>query len=325
MGKYQPFRDLPANQYEALKADIAQKGVLLPVVVDEDGNILDGHQRRRICAELHIDCPTTVMAGLSEDEKQAVATVLNVFRRHLAGVERSQAIQRLSALGWSARRIGETVGVHHTTVIRDMDRSGGAFAPPDEMDPETGEVPDTSASGDSDANSSEGVAPGDDPAPSEGGEASPEPTPAPKANGTHVVGKDGKKYPKKKNSSPSPEAIEKRRADIKRLAEEGNTAAQIASHLGLARQTVLDHAKAIGLVIHADVLLKNTRKPEANVVMENTIQMALDLTVGLENLVDFADLDGDHLEQWVSSLDDAIRSLQTLKRNLTKELTRARQ
>ena len=37
---YQLFPDLSPSEYEALKADIAENGVLVPVEYDEDGNIL---------------------------------------------------------------------------------------------------------------------------------------------------------------------------------------------------------------------------------------------------------------------------------------------
>ncbi|HSJ73819.1 MAG TPA: tyrosine-type recombinase/integrase [Miltoncostaeaceae bacterium] len=47
---------LPAltdDEYAALKADIREHGILYPLIVDEDGRILDGVHRARIAAELH--------------------------------------------------------------------------------------------------------------------------------------------------------------------------------------------------------------------------------------------------------------------------------
>jgi hypothetical protein len=40
--KYQVMPALPAEDYEALKADIAARGVMVAIEVDEYGNILDG-------------------------------------------------------------------------------------------------------------------------------------------------------------------------------------------------------------------------------------------------------------------------------------------
>jgi len=53
--KYQLLPELPPEQFEALKADIAERGVVVPVVMDEFGAILDGHNRARACRELGIN------------------------------------------------------------------------------------------------------------------------------------------------------------------------------------------------------------------------------------------------------------------------------
>lgn len=120
MGKYQPFFDLPAAQFAGLVDDIAKRGVLLPILVDEDDRTIDGHQRRRAAAEAGVDCPKVVVAGLTEDEKQTLALTLNLFRRHLSGTERSKALQQLANLGLSTRRMADLLGVSKSTVHRDL-------------------------------------------------------------------------------------------------------------------------------------------------------------------------------------------------------------
>ena len=40
--KYQLLPALPPEQFSALKADIAERGVIVPVIVDEFGIIIDG-------------------------------------------------------------------------------------------------------------------------------------------------------------------------------------------------------------------------------------------------------------------------------------------
>jgi hypothetical protein len=44
--KYQPLPDLSDEEYEVLKADIALKGILYPVLQDEKGNTLAVSLRR---------------------------------------------------------------------------------------------------------------------------------------------------------------------------------------------------------------------------------------------------------------------------------------
>ena len=53
-GKFQVMPPLADDDFAALKADIQANGVLIPVEVDEDGNVLDGHHRVRACNELGI-------------------------------------------------------------------------------------------------------------------------------------------------------------------------------------------------------------------------------------------------------------------------------
>ena len=64
---FQVFPDLPPEEYETLKADIATRGVQVPVEITEHGEILDGHQRTRVCSELKIkNYPRRIVSGLDE-------------------------------------------------------------------------------------------------------------------------------------------------------------------------------------------------------------------------------------------------------------------
>lgn len=123
-----PLPDLPPEQYEALKADIAARGVLVPVVLDEDGEVIDGHHRKRAADELGIDYPREIHAGLSDDERQEMAVVLNLRRRHLTREQRRALVAGLRGRGWSTRRIADTTGVAQTTVRRYI--SGEPFGSP---------------------------------------------------------------------------------------------------------------------------------------------------------------------------------------------------
>ena len=76
--------DLTTWEYGALKESIRRWKVILPVVKDENGDIIDGYQRVRACDELGIaDYPVLTLAGLSEDAKRDHALVLNLVRRRL--------------------------------------------------------------------------------------------------------------------------------------------------------------------------------------------------------------------------------------------------
>lgn len=201
MTRYQPFNDLPAKQFQTLRDDIEKRGVVNPILVDEQDKTIDGHQRRKACAELGIECPRIVMDGLSEDDKLSLALALNLFRRHLSPSERMDAVQKMANLGMSQRRIAEATGVPRSTVQRDL-KSGGPSGPPANVDPETGEVLDSSGSRESDGSSSDAAASGDD----EKGTAAPAPSPTPNPAPRKVEGKDGKQYPASRPASTDADA-----------------------------------------------------------------------------------------------------------------------
>ncbi|MGA2805691.1 MAG: DNA methyltransferase [Acidimicrobiales bacterium] len=95
--RYQVLPPLQEAAYRSLRADIERHGVLVPIDVDEEGEILDGHNRQAIADELGIDCPRVVRAGLGTDAaKVDYALRMNLLRRHLGPVEWAGAFRRLA-------------------------------------------------------------------------------------------------------------------------------------------------------------------------------------------------------------------------------------
>jgi N6-adenosine-specific RNA methylase IME4/DNA-binding CsgD family transcriptional regulator len=135
--KYQVLPDLTPIEFESLKADIAERGVLVPVEVDEDGEILDGHHRLRAWRELRAegcivpDYPRMIRRGLSEEQKRNHARSLNVLRRHLSKEQREQVAIDMANDGMSRRQIAEAIGVTHPTVSAILENSGGKYLPPE--------------------------------------------------------------------------------------------------------------------------------------------------------------------------------------------------
>ncbi len=117
--KYQFLPDLPPEEFEALKADVAVRGIQYAVIQDEKGNTLDGHQRERAVNELGITkYPITVMSGLTEEEKRHLALSLNVKRRHLTRPQMraliDQELKRTPDI--ASQWLGEMLGVDTKTV-----------------------------------------------------------------------------------------------------------------------------------------------------------------------------------------------------------------
>lgn len=122
--KYQVCRPLTPIEYEALKADIAENGVLVPIEVDENGDILDGHHRVQAWSELRakgVNVPQwakLIRHGLSEEQKRNHARKLNVLRRQMTPEERERMIVDFRVDGLRQEEIAEAAGVDQATVSR---------------------------------------------------------------------------------------------------------------------------------------------------------------------------------------------------------------
>jgi hypothetical protein len=117
--KYQVMPDLSPEDYTELKADIAKRGVQVAVEYDEEGNVLDGHHRLKICNELGItDWPKVVRVGMTEAQKREHARKLNMARRQLNREQRQELIrqQLQETPEKSDRQIAAGLGVDHKTV-----------------------------------------------------------------------------------------------------------------------------------------------------------------------------------------------------------------
>lgn len=117
--KYQVMPPLTAEEYQRLYEDIAIHGILVPIEYDEEENILDGHNRAKICNELGItDFPRVVRIGMTEEQKKEHALNLNVNRRHLTHDNLRELIKKelVQNPEQSNRKIASILGVSDKTV-----------------------------------------------------------------------------------------------------------------------------------------------------------------------------------------------------------------
>lgn len=127
---FQLFDALDPATEAALRASISRWGVIVPVIVDMDGNILDGHHRSRIATELGMKYPTNRIQVNSREMGEEIARTLNTDRRHLTVEQRQQLVADLRAQGFSTRAIAGAVGVNDRTVRRDLSTAADAAVEP---------------------------------------------------------------------------------------------------------------------------------------------------------------------------------------------------
>jgi DNA methylase/ParB-like nuclease domain len=121
---YQVFPDLPPEEFETLKRDIAERGVQVAIEITDQDEVLDGHQRFRACRELGIkNFPRRIVTGLDEQGKRHHAIKANCLRRQLSRQQRRDLIAaELRRNSWQSNRLlAELVGVDKNTVqsVRD--------------------------------------------------------------------------------------------------------------------------------------------------------------------------------------------------------------
>jgi len=114
----QPMPELSPDQLDALKADIMKNGIRVPVVKDQHGRVIDGHNRAAIADELGIHVPVEIITIADDEAAYETALTLNCARRHLTR-EQIRAligteIQRRP--GDSDRAIARRIGCDHKTV-----------------------------------------------------------------------------------------------------------------------------------------------------------------------------------------------------------------
>lgn len=117
---YQMMPALDAETEAALRASIEQWGVLVPVVVNQHGEIIDGHHRARIADELGRSYRTEIREITDDIEAYRLGVELNMVRRGFSTKERRVMSVALYEQGHTTRAIGEALGSSQSTIMRDL-------------------------------------------------------------------------------------------------------------------------------------------------------------------------------------------------------------
>lgn len=103
---------IDSNTYSLLKDDISRKGILIPLLITDSGEIIDGYQRFHIAKELELElvpCMIVYLKSLPEHQQYQLLTELrfscNVGRRHCPSAEKRKLnkIWKTISSGFSRR------------------------------------------------------------------------------------------------------------------------------------------------------------------------------------------------------------------------------
>ena len=291
------FPLLTGKEFEAFKADIAERGLIEPIWLC-DGKILDGRNRYRACVDVGVE-PT--FAEYEGDSPTAFAWSLNGQRRHLSKSQLAGiAADMLPALQAEAKK----------RQLSTLKRGDQAPVPLNLEERETGEAA-------SEAAEIVGVDKSYVYAANRIKKADPDLHEDVKA-GKVSVDKATKIITGKDEPAGRNQPREQRAADITRLAAEGNRAAQIAKELGIGVQQVRNIARDCNIEL-PDAKIGKTREVKTRRVIEQTVSGLEGYALGLQT-INGATLEVDSAEatEWAQSLKESIKPINRLIRQLTE-------
>lgn len=301
---YQLLPRLTDEEYQALKADIAENGIRVPIDVDENGVVLDGHHRSWIAADLRVECPRRVVAGLTDEQKRAHAIAANVYRRSLTREQRREMVGRLRTLGMSTRQIADTARVNDRTVRRDLEPVRPAADAARHTAPITGTDGKTYQPQTLDMRRDLAAQLRDQGmSVAEVGEA----MGVAKSTAQTLL------TPRKSSASAGtprnrPADDPQRLARIRELAGKGWASAQIAREIGNTEEYVRQLARDHDIDIPADRVLSGTRRIDSRKVAAEIVATLEGLAVPLR-LINYDDLDVAEIREWATSLTESTRPL----------------
>lgn len=318
--------DLDAEIDAALRDSIERFGVLVPIVVDQHGAVIDGHNRLRFAEELGISAPSITREVASEAEALELAATLNMDRRHMDPTTRATIAASLRERGHSLRAIAGALGVDHKTVFRDL---GSPSLVGNESTPRSGDEAEQVVGTNGVAQPAQKIQWTDDQVLAlldrrEAGEAVGDIAASIDRSTKQTESLLTRARKIRKGEDPLKRVQHRSAAhwaeQMTPLVEQGFTSRQIADHLGLGEEYVRKVARQHDITITADAVIGRARHIDSNRIVGETVHTLEGAVMGV-GLVDFDDLDRDQIAGWVTSLSDSLRSLNQLNKRL-KEMTR---
>ena len=104
--------ELSPEEYELLKQSIKENGLYVPLIVNQDGIVLDGHHRFKACQELGIRNPNTVTKEFKDKlDEQLFVIDCNLKRRQLNNFQRIELALKSKSILAEIAKNHEKAGV----------------------------------------------------------------------------------------------------------------------------------------------------------------------------------------------------------------------
>lgn len=290
------FHLLTGKEYEAFKADIAERGLIEPIWLC-DGKILDGRNRYRACLDVGIDPQFREYTG---DSPTAFAWSANGSRRHLNKAQLTAiGIKMIPALKEEAKKQqGRRTDLNIPRDIEESESKEAAAVAAKIVGVSPSLMYDGMRVQKHDPELFKKV---------ESGEVS-------AFTAGRQIAKKKKKASTDSNAKKQPHS--KRAADIKRLASEGHIAAQIADELGIGAPQVKKIAKQHKITL-PDAAIGRVRKIDSRKIIEQTVLAIEGAGTGLD-LVNMNDLTRTDCAEWTERITESLKPISKLRRKLSE-------
>lgn len=304
------FDTLPQTpQVEAkLREQIAHEGVLYPLIVWTNGEIIDGHTRFRIAAELGMPVPDFKVKDCTEDEAHWLAYRLNEDRRAMTKEQRNAHLLWLRSKGYTQQQAADAVGVSpsRASEIESDARTSGSEVLGDDKPKRRQIAPGRAESAELDEQIRKLLTQGLS-----------HPQIAEKIGmGTSGVWWRIKHHNLREpapDSPPEPTQAER----IAELAAAGYDSRQIAGDLGIPQSAAKRIAKDNGVTITADAIKSKTRLVELNAAMDRSVE-GVAMSLHAFRFIDFTRLHPERAGEWSRSLEESAKELRTLIRQINQ-------
>jgi len=110
------FDPLSKPEFERLKADIAERGIIVPLILKADKTLIAGHNRLRAAQDLGLETVPVqyVETSLSPAQEKAFVIKDNVIRRQLSAAQKEKLIMNLYGAEIHKDNRGGSRGNQHT-------------------------------------------------------------------------------------------------------------------------------------------------------------------------------------------------------------------
>lgn len=119
--KYQVCEPLAADDLEALRTSMLARGIQVPVVIDREGFVIDGHNRVHIAVDNDLDIPMVAVDLFTDEEKRALAWELNRARRQMSREQKDEIRwQKVVVEGQPVAEVAKQLGESEAATRRNV-------------------------------------------------------------------------------------------------------------------------------------------------------------------------------------------------------------